>query len=64
MVGVLLVGVMLLGGLVFEVFCVFLKFGFILFGGFVVYFGYFWVEFVECWGWLDDKSFFDLVVFC
>jgi len=51
-------------GTVREVFLAFLKLGLTSFGGPVAHLGYFRVEFVERRGWLDDKSYSDLVALC
>lgn len=47
-----------------EVFLAFLKLGLMSFGGPVAHLGYFRGEFVERRGWLDDKSYSDLVALC
>jgi chromate transporter len=49
---------------VLEVFLAFLKLGLTSFGGPVAHLGYFREEFVERRGWLDDKSYSDLVALC
>jgi chromate transporter len=51
-------------GTVLEVFLAFLKLGLTSFGGPVAHLGYFRAEFVERRGWLDDKSYSDLVALC
>jgi len=51
-------------GSVLEVLLVFLKLGLTSFGGPVAHLGYFRTEFVERRGWLDDKSYGDLVALC
>lgn len=51
-------------GKVLEVFLAFLKLGLTSFGGPVAHLGYFREEFVERRGWLDDKSYSDLVALC
>lgn len=47
-----------------EVFLAFLKLGLTSFGGPVAHLGYFRTEFVERRGWLDEKSYADLVALC
>ena len=47
-----------------EVFLAFLKLGLTSFGGPVAHLSYFRAEFVERRGWLDDKSYSDLVALC
>lgn len=47
-----------------EVFLAFLKLGLTSFGGPVAHLGYFRAEFVEGRGWLDDRSYSDLVALC
>ncbi|QIL79344.1 chromate efflux transporter [Diaphorobacter sp. HDW4A] len=47
-----------------EVFIAFLKLGLTSFGGPVAHLGYFRTEFVERRGWLDDRSYTDLVALC
>lgn len=47
-----------------EVLGAFLKLGVTSFGGPVAHLGYFRTEFVERRGWLDDKSYSDLVALC
>lgn len=49
---------------VLEVLLAFLKLGLTSFGGPVAHLGYFRAEFVERRGWLDDKSYSDLVALC
>ncbi|MDN8613514.1 chromate efflux transporter [Variovorax ginsengisoli] len=51
-------------GTVLEVLLAFLKLGLTSFGGPVAHLGYFRAEFVERRGWLDDKSYSDLVALC
>lgn len=51
-------------GSAFDVFLAFLKLGLTSFGGPVAHLGYFRTEFVERRGWLDDKSYSDLVALC
>ncbi len=51
-------------GSALEVFLVFLKLGLTSFGGPVAHLGYFRTEFVARRGWLDDKSYSDLVALC
>jgi chromate transporter len=51
-------------GSAWEVFVAFLKLGLISFGGPVAHLGYFRTEFVERRGWLDDRSYSDLVALC
>ncbi len=51
-------------GSVAEVLWSFLKLGLTSFGGPVAHLGYFRAEFVERRGWLDDKSYSDLVALC
>ena len=51
-------------GSVLEVFLAFLKLGLTSFGGPLAHLGYFRAEFVERRGWLDDKSYSDLVALC
>jgi chromate transporter len=48
----------------FEVLLAFLKLGLTSFGGPVAHLGYFRTEFVERRGWLDEKSYADLVALC
>lgn len=62
--GALSVGATPSGGSAPEVFRAFLKLGLTSFGGPVAHLGYFRAEFVERRGWLDDKSFSDLVALC
>ncbi len=62
--GALPVGATPSGGSAPEVFRAFLKLGLTSFGGPVAHLGYFRAEFVERRGWLDDKSFSDLVALC
>jgi len=52
------------GGKAAEVFRAFLKLGLTSFGGPVAHLGYFRTEFVERRGWLDDRSYSDLVALC
>lgn len=52
------------GGSALEVFRAFLKLGLTAFGGPVAHLGYFQVEFVRRRGWLDDRSYSDLVALC
>lgn len=47
-----------------QVFCAFLRLGLTSFGGPIAHLGYFRTEFVERRGWLDDRSYADLVVLC
>jgi len=47
-----------------EVFAVFLRLGLTSFGGPVAHLGYFHEEFVVRRGWLDEKSYVDLVALC
>jgi chromate transporter len=47
-----------------EVFWAFLQLGLTSFGGPVAHLGYFRTEFVERRGWLDEKSYADLVALC
>ncbi|WP_442968830.1 chromate efflux transporter [Ramlibacter sp.] len=47
-----------------EVFFAFLRLGLTSFGGPVAHLGYFRSEFVQRRGWLDDRSFSDLVALC
>lgn len=47
-----------------EVFWAFLKLGLSSFGGPIAHLGYFRTEFVERRGWLDDRSYSDLVALC
>lgn len=47
-----------------EVFLAFLRLGLTSFGGPVAHLGYFRTEFVERRGWLDEKSYSDLVALC
>ena len=49
---------------VFEVFIAFLRLGLTSFGGPVAHLGYFRNEFVLRRGWLDDRSYSDLVALC
>ncbi|QHE89151.1 chromate efflux transporter [Hydrogenophaga sp. BPS33] len=51
-------------GTVLEVLIAFLKLGLTSFGGPVAHLSYFRAEFVERRGWLDDKSYSDLVALC
>ena len=51
-------------GTLLEVFLAFLKLGLTSFGGPVAHLSYFRAEFVERRGWLDDKSYSDLVALC
>lgn len=51
-------------GTVLEVLLAFLKLGLTSFGGPVAHLSYFRAEFVERRGWLDDKSYSDLVALC
>ncbi len=51
-------------GSAFEVLLAFLRLGLTSFGGPVAHLGYFRAEFVERRGWLDDRSFTDLVALC
>ncbi len=51
-------------GSVLEVLLAFLKLGLTSFGGPVAHLGYFRTEFVERRGWLDDRSYSDLVALC
>ncbi len=51
-------------GAVLEVLLAFLKLGLTSFGGPVAHLGYFRTEFVERRGWLDDRSYSDLVALC
>ena len=51
-------------GSAFEVLLAFLRLGLSSFGGPVAHLGYFRTEFVERRGWLDDRSFTDLVALC
>jgi chromate transporter len=51
-------------GTCLEVFLAFLKLGLTSFGGPVAHLGYFRTEFVERRGWLDEKSYSDLVALC
>lgn len=51
-------------GSVLEVFLAFLQLGLTSFGGPVVHLGYFRAAFVERRGWLDDRSYSDLVALC
>ncbi|MFZ5568116.1 MAG: chromate efflux transporter [Pseudomonadota bacterium] len=51
-------------GTTLEVFLAFLKLGLTSFGGPVAHLGYFRTEFVERRGWLDEKSYADLVALC
>src|SRR6185295_11919941 len=48
----------------FEVFVAFLRLGLTSFGGPVAHLGYFREEFVNRRGWLDEKSYADLVALC
>jgi chromate transporter len=52
------------GGSPIEVLAAFLKLGLTSFGGPVAHLGYFRTEFVERRGWLDDRSYSDLVALC
>lgn len=47
-----------------EILIVLIRFGVILFGGFIVYLGYFYEEYICKRKWLDEKSYVDLVVLC
>jgi chromate transporter len=47
-----------------EVFLAFLRLGLTSFGGPIAHLGYFRTEFVERRGWLDDRSYSDLVALC
>ena len=47
-----------------EVFAAFLRLGLTAFGGPVAHIGYFRAEFVARRGWLDDKTFADMVALC
>ncbi len=51
-------------GTVLEVLLAFLTLGLTSFGGPVAHLGYFRAEFVQRRGWLDDKSYSDLVALC
>lgn len=51
-------------GSALDVFLAFLKLGLTSFGGPVAHLGYFRTEFVDRRGWLDDKSYSDLVALC
>ncbi|WP_208513355.1 chromate efflux transporter [Variovorax paradoxus] len=51
-------------GSVLEVFLAFLQLGLTSFGGPVAHLGYFRAAFVERRGWLDDRSYSDLVALC
>ncbi len=51
-------------GSVLEVFFAFLQLGLTSFGGPVAHLGYFRAAFVERRGWLDDRSYSDLVALC
>lgn len=51
-------------GTCLEVFWAFLKLGLTSFGGPVAHLGYFRTEFVDRRGWLDEKSYADLVALC
>lgn len=51
-------------GTVLEVLIAFLKLGLTSFGGPMAHLGYFRAEFVERRGWLDDKTYSDLVALC
>lgn len=53
-----------LRGSAIEVLLAFLKLGLTSFGGPVAHLGYFRTEFVERRGWLDDRSYSDLVALC
>lgn len=48
----------------FDFFLVFLKLGCIYFGGPIAHLGFFHREFVEKSGWIDDKTYIDLVALC
>jgi chromate transporter len=51
-------------GSALEVLRIFLRLGLTSFGGPVAHLGYFRAEFVERRGWIDDKSYADLVALC